>query len=366
MARQRMTNRDEIRQHYTTQTNSGAMDSYTFGNTLLSAIEARVVSTSSNLDNASILDVGCGAGFLISRMGARSQGKVIGIDLTQACVDQANRNVQNARLPNNSNGERVRALCQDVRALRKTDMTALRRETPNGQGFDFIFAITLFQHIPQGEHAEVSNQLVRLLRHGGRLFLHLQGHSTSCFAHMVGTVFVTTDPAPDAQVQRPLLLPPVFNAPSHGQLQPITVVAPLWPASEAQRIDQDARSFASTLTQSVDVLTTYDLTGLFAGLMPTYEDVNSGQACQQLIRHLQDETGRKNLSDGDLWRQFFDIGGANHQIACAVMPRMEEWYNAQVVDARVVACLSGGRLLRALNPHVHWVTSDILLDLKRR
>ena len=127
------------------------------------------MSTSSNLDNSNILDVGCGAGFLISRMGARSQGKVIGIDLTQSCVDQANRNVQNAGLPNNSNGERVRAFRQDVRALRKTDMTALRRETLNGQGFDFIFAITLFQHIPQDEHAQVSNQLVRLLRNGGRL-----------------------------------------------------------------------------------------------------------------------------------------------------------------------------------------------------
>jgi SAM-dependent methyltransferase len=273
MALQQMTNRDEIRQHYTTQTNSGAMDSYPFGNTLLLAVEARVVSTSSNLDKASILDVGCGAGFLITRIGARSQGKVIGIDLTQACVNQANHNIQNAELPNNSNGERVRAVCQDIRALRNTDMAALRRETPNGQGFDFIFAITLFQHIPQDEHAQVSNQLVRLLCNGGRLFLHLQGHSTSCFAYMVGTVFVTTYPAPNAQVQQPLLLPPVFNLPSHGQLQPITVVAPLWPASEAQRIDQDARSFASTLAQSVDILTTYDLARLFAGLMPTYEEL---------------------------------------------------------------------------------------------
>ena len=245
-------------------------------------------------------------------------------------------------------------------------MTALCKETPNGRGFDFIFAITLFQHIPQDEHAQVSNQLIRLLRNGGRLFLHLQGHSTSCFAYMVGTVFVTTDPTPDAQVQQPLLLPPVFNTPSHGQLQPITVVAPLWPASEAQRIDQDARSFASALAQSVDVLTTYDLARLFAGLMPTYEDVNSGQAYQQLIHQLRDETGKQNLSDGDLWRQFFDLRGANHQTASTVMPKMEKWYNAQLVDAHIVARLSGGRLLRALDPYVHWVTSDILLDMKRR
>ena len=366
MARQRMTNRDEIRQHYTTQTESGAMDGYTFGNTFLLALEARLVSTSSNLDNTSILDVGCGAGFLISRMGSRSQGKVIGIDLTKACVEQANCNIKNAGLPNNSDGKRVYAFCQDIRTLRKADVATLRQETPNGKGFDFIFAITLFQHIPPNEHAKVTNQLISLLCNGGRLFLHLQGHTTSCFAHMVSTVFVTTDQAYDAQVPQPVLLPPVINVPSHGQLQPITAVAPLWPASEAQRIDQDARSFVSTLEQPIDVLATYDLAGLFAGLMPTYEDINSGQACQQLIHQLREKTGKKDLSDGELWRQFFDISGVHHQVAHAVMPRMEAWYQAQVVDANAVSGLSGGRLLQARGSHVHWATSDILLDLKRR
>ena len=95
-------------------------------------------------------------------------------------------------------------------------------------------------------------------------------------------------------------------------------------------------------------------------------DLLKGQACQQLIHQLRDETGQKNLSDGDLLSQFFDIGGTYHQVSSAVMSRMVKWYNAQVVDTHFVACLSSGRLLRAFDPHVHWVTSDILLNLKRR
>jgi 2-polyprenyl-3-methyl-5-hydroxy-6-metoxy-1,4-benzoquinol methylase len=120
--------------------------------------------------DAAGLDVGCGQGWYAARM-ARHGYRMHGIDT-------AERQVEAAR-------EHARSQGVDV-DLRRASAASL--PFPDAS-FDFAYAINVLHHLPEGEQGRAMDEIVRVLRPGGRLFLHEINTRNPLFQFYMGYVF---------------------------------------------------------------------------------------------------------------------------------------------------------------------------------
>lgn len=102
---------------------------------------------------ARALDFGCGVGRLVIPM-ARRSGEVVGVDVSDAMLAEARRNVERAGV---ANAEFV----QGDDALSRV----------SGE-FDFIYSYIVLQHIPVSRGEAITRRLLALLRSGGVGALH--------------------------------------------------------------------------------------------------------------------------------------------------------------------------------------------------
>jgi cyclopropane-fatty-acyl-phospholipid synthase len=107
-----------------------------------------------NKHEARLLDVGCGWGSMALHAAAHHGASVVGITLSQAQVDMARQRVAEAGLEN-----QIEIRLQDYRAL-------------NGEHFDAISSIGMFEHVGKERIAEYFATLWSLLGPGGRLVNH--------------------------------------------------------------------------------------------------------------------------------------------------------------------------------------------------
>lgn len=112
----------------------------------------RIVQALGATPGTSILDAGCGYGFHAIRL-ARKGLRVTGVDFSQAALDSARPNVEDAGV-----GDLVTLQQGDLRKLPFPD-----------NSFDYVQCWGVLMHIPEVEPALL--ELARVLRPGGRLSL---------------------------------------------------------------------------------------------------------------------------------------------------------------------------------------------------
>jgi SAM-dependent methyltransferase len=101
-------------------------------------------------ENASILDAGCGAGVPVTEI-LSARFNVTGVDFSEAQIELARKNVQNARFT-----------CQDMTQL----------DFPEGT-FDAICSFYAIIHVPREEHKPLFLNFHRMLKPGGHALLCL-------------------------------------------------------------------------------------------------------------------------------------------------------------------------------------------------
>jgi 2-polyprenyl-3-methyl-5-hydroxy-6-metoxy-1,4-benzoquinol methylase len=108
-------------------------------------------------DPQSSVDFGCGTGRLVIPLSRRS-AKVVGIDVSDAMIEEARRNCTAQGIGNVSF---------------VTSVEALASVAPS---YDFVHSFIVFQHIPAHEGMRIFEHLVRGLNAGGVLSLHFTIH----------------------------------------------------------------------------------------------------------------------------------------------------------------------------------------------
>jgi 2-polyprenyl-6-hydroxyphenyl methylase/3-demethylubiquinone-9 3-methyltransferase len=120
---------------------------------------------------ARVLDVGCGGGILAEAM-ARAGARVLGIDLSQACLDVAHLHALESRVE------------LDYRAVSAED---LAREQP--ADFDAVTCMELLEHVPNPEAMLAS--LAALVRPGGDVIVStLNRHPRAFAVAIIGAEYI--------------------------------------------------------------------------------------------------------------------------------------------------------------------------------
>jgi 2-polyprenyl-6-hydroxyphenyl methylase / 3-demethylubiquinone-9 3-methyltransferase len=120
---------------------------------------------------ARVLDVGCGGGILAEAM-ARAGGRVLGIDLSQACLDVARLHAIESRVE------------LDYRAVAAEDIA---REHP--AQFDAVTCMELLEHVPDPEAMLAS--LAALVRPGGDVIVStLNRHPRAFAVAIIGAEYI--------------------------------------------------------------------------------------------------------------------------------------------------------------------------------
>jgi 2-polyprenyl-6-hydroxyphenyl methylase/3-demethylubiquinone-9 3-methyltransferase len=120
---------------------------------------------------AQVLDVGCGGGILAESM-ARAGARVLGIDLSQACLDVAHLHALDSRVE------------LDYRAVSAED---LARERP--ADFDAVTCMELLEHVPDPEAMLAS--LATLVRPGGHVIVStLNRHPRAFAVAIIGAEYI--------------------------------------------------------------------------------------------------------------------------------------------------------------------------------
>ena len=121
--------------------------------------------------SARVLDVGCGGGILAEAM-ARAGRRVLGIDLSQACLDVAHMHAVESRVE------------LDYRAVSAED---LAREHP--AEFDAVTCMELLEHVPDPEAMLAS--LAALVRPGGDVIVStLNRHPRAFAVAIIGAEYI--------------------------------------------------------------------------------------------------------------------------------------------------------------------------------
>jgi 2-polyprenyl-6-hydroxyphenyl methylase / 3-demethylubiquinone-9 3-methyltransferase len=138
---------------------------------LLNPVRARFVAARATLAGARVLDVGCGGGILAESM-ARAGAHVLGIDLSQACLDVARLHALDSRVE------------LDYRAVSAED---LARERP--ADFDAVTCMELLEHVPDPEAMLAS--LAALVRPGGDVIVStLNRHPRAFAVAIIGAEYI--------------------------------------------------------------------------------------------------------------------------------------------------------------------------------
>jgi 2-polyprenyl-6-hydroxyphenyl methylase/3-demethylubiquinone-9 3-methyltransferase len=122
-------------------------------------------------ERARVLDVGCGGGILAEAM-ARAGARVLGIDLSQACLDVAHLHALDSRVE------------LDYRAVSAED---LARERP--ADFDAVTCMELLEHVP--DPAAMLATLAALVRPGGDVIVStLNRHPRAFAVAIIGAEYI--------------------------------------------------------------------------------------------------------------------------------------------------------------------------------
>ncbi|MDI9818407.1 MULTISPECIES: bifunctional 2-polyprenyl-6-hydroxyphenol methylase/3-demethylubiquinol 3-O-methyltransferase UbiG [unclassified Legionella] len=117
------------------------------------------ITSTCDLTDKTVLDVGCGGGILCEAMAMRG-AKVIGLDAEEDALKAAAAHALKNQLP-------IEYVCSPV-------------ENYNGQSFDIITCMELLEHVPEPQI--VISHCARLLKPGGYLFLSTINRTFKAYA----------------------------------------------------------------------------------------------------------------------------------------------------------------------------------------
>ncbi len=142
----------------------------------LNPLRLQYIDRAVSLAGKLLVDVGCGGGILSEAM-ARAGARVLGIDLSQACLDVAHLHALEARIE--AAGGRL-----DYRAL---SAEALAQEQP--AHFDAVTCMELLEHVP--DPAAMLAALAALVRPGGEVIVStLNRHPRAFAVAIVGAEYI--------------------------------------------------------------------------------------------------------------------------------------------------------------------------------
>ena len=137
----------------------------------LNPLRLKYVDRVISLARARVVDVGCGGGILAEAM-ARSGARVLGIDLSQACLDVAHLHAVESRVE------------VDYRAVSAAD---LARERP--AEFDAVTCMELLEHVP--DPAAMLASLAALVRPEGDVIVStLNRHPRAFAVAIIGAEYI--------------------------------------------------------------------------------------------------------------------------------------------------------------------------------
>jgi len=142
----------------------------------LNPLRLQYIDRAVSLDGKLVVDVGCGGGILSEAM-ARAGARVLGIDLSQACLDVARLHALDAGI--DASRERL-----DYRAVSAED---LAREQP--AHFDAVTCMELLEHVP--DPASMLAALASLVRPGGEVIVTtLNRHPRAFAVAIIGAEYI--------------------------------------------------------------------------------------------------------------------------------------------------------------------------------
>lgn len=137
----------------------------------LNPLRLQYIDRAVSLAGKRVVDVGCGGGILSEAM-ARAGARVVGIDLSPACIDVARLHALEGRIE------------LDYRAVSAED---LARERP--AHFDAVTCMELLEHVPDPEVMMAS--LARLARPGGDVIVStLNRHPRAFAVAIIGAEYI--------------------------------------------------------------------------------------------------------------------------------------------------------------------------------
>jgi 2-polyprenyl-6-hydroxyphenyl methylase/3-demethylubiquinone-9 3-methyltransferase len=128
----------------------------------LNPLRLRYIEQAARLQDARILDAGCGGGILSEAM-ARSGARVLGIDLAQAVLDVAELHALESRL------------AVEYRAVGAEELAAAQPES-----FDLVTCMEMLEHVP--DPAATLKALAALVKPGGDVIVSTLNRKPQSFA----------------------------------------------------------------------------------------------------------------------------------------------------------------------------------------
>ncbi len=128
----------------------------------LNPLRLRYIEQAVRLQDARILDVGCGGGILSEAM-ARSGARVLGIDLAQAVLDVAELHALESRL------------AVEYRAVAAEELAAAQPDS-----FDLVTCMEMLEHVP--DPAATLKALAALVKPGGDVIVSTLNRKPQAFA----------------------------------------------------------------------------------------------------------------------------------------------------------------------------------------
>lgn len=128
----------------------------------LNPLRLRYIEHAARLQDARILDVGCGGGILSEAM-ARSGARVLGIDLAQAVLDVAELHALESRL------------AVEYRAVAAEELAAAQPDS-----FDLVTCMEMLEHVP--DPAATLKALATLVKRGGDVIVSTLNRKPQAFA----------------------------------------------------------------------------------------------------------------------------------------------------------------------------------------
>ena len=128
----------------------------------LNPLRLRYIEQAARLQDARILDVGCGGGILSEAM-ARSGARVLGIDLAQAVLDVAELHALESRL------------AVEYRAVAAEELAAAQPDS-----FDLVTCMEMLEHVP--DPAATLKALAALVKPGGDVIVSTLNRKPQAFA----------------------------------------------------------------------------------------------------------------------------------------------------------------------------------------
>jgi 2-polyprenyl-6-hydroxyphenyl methylase/3-demethylubiquinone-9 3-methyltransferase len=138
----------------------------------LNPLRLRYIEHVARLQDARILDVGCGGGILSEAM-ARSGARVLGIDLAQAVLDVAELHALESRL------------AVEYRAVAAEELAAAQPDS-----FDLVTCMEMLEHVP--DPAATLKALAALVKPGGDVIVSTLNRKPQAFAvAIIGAEYIT-------------------------------------------------------------------------------------------------------------------------------------------------------------------------------